>query len=47
MADKRFANVCQPQTGAPAVSNHNVIFLTFPLLAGGLWMERRRLPGRH
>ncbi len=40
-------DVCQPQTGAPAVSNNNVIFLAFALLAGGLWMVRRRLPGRH
>ena len=42
-----FNDVCQPQTGAPAVSNNNVIFLAFALLAGGLWMVRRRLPGRH
>jgi hypothetical protein len=42
-----FNDVCQPQTGAPAVSNHNLILLAFALLAGGLWMVRRRLPGRH
>lgn len=34
------------QQPAPAVSNHNVVFLGLALLAGGLWMVRRRLPRR-
>ena len=32
---------------APAVSNHNMVFLSLTLLFGGLWMVRRRLPRRH
>jgi hypothetical protein len=39
-------NICQAQNGAPAVSNHNLVFLALALLLGGLWMVSRRLPRR-
>jgi hypothetical protein len=40
-------NICQAQNGAPAVSNHNMVFLALALLLGGLWTVGRRLPRRH